>query len=605
MQEMSPSTLPDAIGTADRALGAALDGAMESADLRLMADGDLLALAGRAQQLAARVEAAHLLLVAEVERRDAAQHELGISTGAWLRETHGYGSREAHGLVRRAGRVIEQEHVWDGMADGVVLPRQADAICDALALLPEDLAADKQVEAQKVMVTYASEFDPKELRQLAHRLVEVVDPDHADELLAAQLERQEARAWQTRELHFWPDGHGSMNLRGKLPLAEGEQLAALIDAIADRARRRARGLPTVDRPTHTSKEERNARSLSDAGVEATPDRSPSEHFDPAPERPRSAQAPRDEQPAGFAAESERSPSERQRDEERTPRSLSDEGVEATRDHTADCAHHHNEGDGATGPVRGRLPRKDTDAASTTGLPDLTDTSLDDLTDPVCGPACPGPDCGLCGGRPSRAMARADALMELAHAFADADHAPALGADRPRLNLTVTLDQLTTGLGTVDVAGQRLSAQELRRLACDSEIIPMVLNSLGVPLDVGAAKRFFTPGQRAALIARDGGCIFPGCDRPPRQCECHHIIPWHLRPWTAITNGVLLCCHHHALCEPSRKGPDPHRWEVRINPTDGLPEFLPPITLDAHRRPRRHIRHRIRQHRGDQDGDPPG
>ncbi|WP_242419678.1 HNH endonuclease signature motif containing protein, partial [Frankia sp. CpI1-P] len=34
-----------------------------------------------------------------------------------------------------------------------------------------------------------------------------------------------------------------------------------------------------------------------------------------------------------------------------------------------------------------------------------------------------------------------------------------------------------------------------------------------------------PHLRRALAARDRGCTFPGCDRPPSWCEAHHVIHW--------------------------------------------------------------------------------
>ena len=37
---------------------------------------------------------------------------------------------------------------------------------------------------------------------------------------------------------------------------------------------------------------------------------------------------------------------------------------------------------------------------------------------------------------------------------------------------------------------------------------------GAVLDLGRTRRIATPAQTYALIARDGGCSFPGCDHPP-------------------------------------------------------------------------------------------
>ena len=30
-------------------------------------------------------------------------------------------------------------------------------------------------------------------------------------------------------------------------------------------------------------------------------------------------------------------------------------------------------------------------------------------------------------------------------------------------------------------------------------------------------------MRRTLEARDGGCVFPGCDAPPSWCDAHHVI----------------------------------------------------------------------------------
>ena len=67
-------------------------------------------------------------------------------------------------------------------------------------------------------------------------------------------------------------------------------------------------------------------------------------------------------------------------------------------------------------------------------------------------------------------------------------------------------------------GTVLSADTARTLADQAEVWPTVVNSRGVVLRMGRTRRLATPGQTVALIARDGGCSFPGCQRPPEWCE---------------------------------------------------------------------------------------
>jgi hypothetical protein len=65
-----------------------------------------------------------------------------------------------------------------------------------------------------------------------------------------------------------------------------------------------------------------------------------------------------------------------------------------------------------------------------------------------------------------------------------------------------------------------------------------------PLDVGRATRVVQPAQRAALAVRDGGCVFPGCDRPLAWCEAHHLVSWLDGGPTNLGNLALLCWAHH-------------------------------------------------------------
>ena len=59
-------------------------------------------------------------------------------------------------------------------------------------------------------------------------------------------------------------------------------------------------------------------------------------------------------------------------------------------------------------------------------------------------------------------------------------------------------------------GGPLTPAELRILACDAQVIPIVLDGAGQPLDIGRGSRVVPRHLRRALAARDRGCAFPGC-----------------------------------------------------------------------------------------------
>jgi len=82
-----------------------------------------------------------------------------------------------------------------------------------------------------------------------------------------------------------------------------------------------------------------------------------------------------------------------------------------------------------------------------------------------------------------------------------------------------------------------------------------------PLEVGRATRVVSAAQRAALAVRDGGCRFPGCDRPPAWCEAHHLRHWLHGGATDLANLVLLCrAHHRAVHEGGQRLHPPHRQQ---------------------------------------------
>jgi hypothetical protein len=106
---------------------------------------------------------------------------------------------------------------------------------------------------------------------------------------------------------------------------------------------------------------------------------------------------------------------------------------------------------------------------------------------------------------------------------------------------------------------------------------MVLGGSGEVLDLGRAARLFTPAQKLALVERDGGCAWPGCHRPPSHTQAHHIRWWTRdRGPTDLSNGVMLCSHHH-----HRVHDDGWHISVRSHRT----WFTPPVHLDPEQRPR--------------------
>jgi hypothetical protein len=178
----------------------------------------------------------------------------------------------------------------------------------------------------------------------------------------------------------------------------------------------------------------------------------------------------------------------------------------------------------------------------------------------------------------------DAFSDAVDLALNSPDLPTQAGERAHVVVTVALADLKTGLGTATLEGPgSISAAEARVQACDSGVIPAVLGGAGEPLDLGRLRRLISAGLRRALHLRDRGCAFPGCHRPPRHCQAHHIRHWAEGGPTNLGNLVLLCGYHHRLLHRSS-------WQVRIA-SDGLPEFIPPTFIDRRRKPRRNNIHR--------------
>ncbi|MEP7034164.1 MAG: DUF222 domain-containing protein [Actinomycetota bacterium] len=168
--------------------------------------------------------------------------------------------------------------------------------------------------------------------------------------------------------------------------------------------------------------------------------------------------------------------------------------------------------------------------------------LEAMLGPLSAPK-PTPDCADLRSSDQR---RGDALVEICRRAAAAG-GPTPGTPKTAVWVSVALTDLQSGCGAGStLTGQLLGIQTIRRLACDAMIIPVVLGGGSEILDVGRARRLFTPGLLAAMRLRDKGCTIPGCTAPPQWADGHHIIHWVDGGKTSLLNGALLCPRHHTI-----------------------------------------------------------
>jgi hypothetical protein len=148
-----------------------------------------------------------------------------------------------------------------------------------------------------------------------------------------------------------------------------------------------------------------------------------------------------------------------------------------------------------------------------------------------------------------AQRRLDALVNICRRDLDRGEGGEIHGVRPHVSVVIHIND-TAAPDLVARAraerhyGGRLSQTMVEMLACDCDVSRVIVAGRSEILDVGRATPTATPAQWKALVARDGQCQAPGCNRPPSDCHAHHIRHWTDGGPTDLQNLELLCWYHH-------------------------------------------------------------
>ncbi len=185
-------------------------------------------------------------------------------------------------------------------------------------------------------------------------------------------------------------------------------------------------------------------------------------------------------------------------------------------------------------------------------------ALEAAIGPMSAPA-PNDETGERDHRPA-GQRRVEALVEVCRRSSSLD-AESSGADgaagaASAVHVVMSLTDLEarTGFGEVigsTATGVALSAELLRRVCCEADLVPHVLGVAGEDLDLGRVVRLCSKGQRRRLWRRDRGCTFPGCTAPAAWTRAHHVLHWLDGGRSDIDNYALLCQRHHTFVHTRR------------------------------------------------------
>ena len=152
-----------------------------------------------------------------------------------------------------------------------------------------------------------------------------------------------------------------------------------------------------------------------------------------------------------------------------------------------------------------------------------------------------------GDNRTPAQRRHDALVDIAFESLANEGRGTAGGERP--HVTVTVDAKSGIAHTSQMV--RLSSFTRDTLLCDCVTTSVWLTANGMPFDVGTPTSTIPVRNRRAIMTRDQYCRHPGCHRPARWTEVHHIRERENGGTHELTNLCALCRFHHRFVHRHR------------------------------------------------------
>ena len=191
-----------------------------------------------------RLESYKLKLVAAADSAGVAKDAGFTGADAWLAKTTTVSRADAARQVALAGELDSgHDATAEALDAGLVSPEHAAVIVRATGQLPDRVSEEQRQVVEATLVEKAARFSPDQLRRIARRAIEAVEPDqkivdaHENELIRS--EEQAARDKCSLTLH--DNGDGTTTGHFTIPALAAAMLGKVIDAMTAPRRMREPG----------------------------------------------------------------------------------------------------------------------------------------------------------------------------------------------------------------------------------------------------------------------------------------------------------------------------------------------------------------------------
>ncbi|MEO5710435.1 MAG: DUF222 domain-containing protein, partial [Nocardioidaceae bacterium] len=229
-----PDRVADVVSSARAAVRAAAEVSASTWGVDELTDGIV-----NVSALAAQVDALHLSLLAEADRRQVARSLGATGTDAWAARLTGANRAETGNLVRLARLLRERyDATREAFAAGAINQAQVQAIVHAAELLPAVITEEHRRAAEAGLVAKAvNGTNAMRLRQAGRRMLEDATAeitaqeasrladDHEAAVLATEERRAEVETW----FSLGDNGNGTWSGRFVIPELHGQLLRGFLE----------------------------------------------------------------------------------------------------------------------------------------------------------------------------------------------------------------------------------------------------------------------------------------------------------------------------------------------------------------------------------------